>query len=52
MRAMAAELGLLVTGGSDFHADPASPLRVGGGDAAAAAVGAAAGARADRYRES
>ena len=27
--AMAAEHGLLVTGGTDFHADPASPLRVG-----------------------
>jgi 3',5'-nucleoside bisphosphate phosphatase len=28
-QAMAAELGLLMTGGTDFHADPASPLRVG-----------------------
>ena len=28
-RTMAAEHGLLVTGGTDFHADPASPLRVG-----------------------
>jgi predicted metal-dependent phosphoesterase TrpH len=27
--AMAVEHGLLVTGGTDFHADPASPLRVG-----------------------
>jgi predicted metal-dependent phosphoesterase TrpH len=27
--ATAAEHGLLVTGGTDFHADPASPLRVG-----------------------
>ncbi len=27
--AVAAEHGLLVTGGTDFHADPASPLRVG-----------------------
>jgi predicted metal-dependent phosphoesterase TrpH len=27
--AMATELGLLMTGGTDFHADPASPLTVG-----------------------
>jgi predicted metal-dependent phosphoesterase TrpH len=27
--AMAGELGLLMTGGTDFHADPASPLTVG-----------------------
>jgi predicted metal-dependent phosphoesterase TrpH len=28
-RALAAEHGLLTTGGSDFHADPASKLTVG-----------------------
>jgi hypothetical protein len=26
---MATELGVLMTGGTDFHADPASPLTVG-----------------------
>lgn len=28
-RAMASQLGVLMTGGTDFHADPASPLSVG-----------------------
>lgn len=49
--AMAVDYGLLVTGGTDFHADPASPLRVGTVTLPPAEWERLSGAR-DRHRRS
>ena len=47
---MAAELGVLMTGGTDFHADPASPLTVGTVTLPLGWSGSGCAAARDRHR--